>query len=75
MKPALAICKSCEGSWDENAAKAVSGDEPSEQSVSQWKNSFLKAPYLRDALVRRGYITETFEVRVNGPLKETLTEI
>jgi alkyldihydroxyacetonephosphate synthase len=32
-----------------------------EGSAGTWRNSFLSAPYLRDALVRYGMIVETFE--------------
>jgi len=59
MEPALRICRSCGGEYDEPQAKNVS-DEP--DYVEGWKRSFIKAPYLRDALVKRGYIIETFEV-------------
>ena len=37
-----------------------SGGDPAEQ----WRGSFLRAPYLRDGLVRLGLITETFETAV-----------
>jgi FAD/FMN-containing dehydrogenase len=30
-------------------------------SAEQWKNNFIRAPYLRDALVRKGFVCETFE--------------
>lgn len=39
------------------AEDPASGQGPAER----WRHSFLRAPYLRDALVRRGLVVETFE--------------
>lgn len=30
-------------------------------TAAQWRQAFLRAPYLRDAMVRLGYVAETFE--------------
>jgi alkyldihydroxyacetonephosphate synthase len=35
--------------------------EPSAQAASGWRSSFLRAPYLRDALALSGLVVETFE--------------
>ncbi|MFP5441235.1 MAG: FAD-linked oxidase C-terminal domain-containing protein, partial [Gammaproteobacteria bacterium] len=40
-----------------NDSAAAAADE----NADQWKQSFLRAPYLRDELARMGYISETFE--------------
>ncbi len=32
-----------------------------DDGADQWKQSFLRAPYLRDEIVRMGYVCETFE--------------
>ena len=41
----------------QNDGEASTTDE----SAEQWKQSFLRAPYLRDELVRMGFVSETFE--------------
>ena len=40
------------------------GDGERDGSAGAWRRSFLGAPYLRDALVAMGLITETFETAV-----------
>jgi alkyldihydroxyacetonephosphate synthase len=35
-----------------------------EGAAGAWRNSFLRAPYMRDALVAMGFIAETFETAV-----------
>ncbi len=57
------------GSWGSRSAQAPGGDGSNTASderdeVQRWKKSFLRAPYLRDAMVRLGTITETFETAV-----------
>lgn len=57
------------GAWLDRAVEIVRshGGEPAvansgrEGAAGKWRNSFLSAPYLRDALVRYGAIVETFE--------------
>ena len=47
---------------DDNAIVLRSGDEGArEGAAGSWRNSFLRAPYTRDALVALGMISETFE--------------
>ncbi|GAC1321151.1 MAG: FAD-binding oxidoreductase [Thermoleophilaceae bacterium] len=38
-----------------------SGDERSGGPATSWRDAFLRAPYLRDALVQAGVLCETFE--------------
>jgi len=54
---ALAICKSQGGTWKEKENKSTVRNE----AADTWKKSFLQAPYMRDELVRHGFIVETFE--------------
>lgn len=46
---------------DSAGAGAGSSAAGREGAVGQWRNSFLRAPYGRDALVRMSVIVETFE--------------
>jgi alkyldihydroxyacetonephosphate synthase len=54
---ALGICRDAGGA-------VTRDDEPVESAGEQWRSSFLRAPYLRDALIRLGVIAETFETAV-----------
>lgn len=59
MKSAVDIALGC------GATKPEHINQSTENSASQnWKTSFLLAPYLRDELVRRGLIVETFETAI-----------
>lgn len=46
----------------DNSRSALSDAEP--DAAGAWKASFLRAPYLRDALVARGFVVETFETAI-----------
>jgi alkyldihydroxyacetonephosphate synthase len=59
MEEALKICKDLGGTWTDGTAK-----KGRSQKADAWKNSFLKAPYLRDELMKNGLILETFETAV-----------
>ncbi len=54
---ALEICRDTGGEVLENPGQT---DDP----AAQWRSTFLRAPYMRDALVRLGMIVETFETAV-----------
>ena len=43
-----------------------------EEGSGAWRRSFLRAPYLRDGLVRLGAVVETFETAVTWDRAETL---
>ena len=45
----------------DDSAGGGTGPAGREGAVGQWRNSFLRAPYGRDALVRMSVIVETFE--------------
>lgn len=60
MQEALALCKSCGGTWDE---KRLAENSRSKKGDA-WKNSFLLAPYLRDEMMKVGMVVETFETAI-----------
>jgi alkyldihydroxyacetonephosphate synthase len=53
-----------------SAGRAGAGDDAS--AVDTWRNSFLRAPYGRDALARIGVIADTFETACTWDKFETL---
>ena len=57
---ALQICDTGHATWDASADEA----RPSTPE-GRWRRWFLQAPYLRDRLVLRGLIVETFETAVS----------
>jgi alkyldihydroxyacetonephosphate synthase len=65
LSAALAICEASGGKARKAAAGGNAGGDDrasaSDDSADQWKESFLRAPYLRDEIVRMGYVCETFE--------------
>lgn len=63
----LAICAQAGGEWDERAVRRPSdaGHPPGGgDAVGAWRAAFFRAPYLRDAFVAMGILTETFETAV-----------
>jgi alkyldihydroxyacetonephosphate synthase len=66
MERALEICRDHQGEAVGGARysdteRSVEGESAPQGSAGAWRTSFLRAPYLRDALVRRGLVVETFE--------------
>jgi alkyldihydroxyacetonephosphate synthase len=73
---ALAICKAHGGAWDQASGGAV----------STWREAFIAMPYLRDALLQLGVLSDTFEsaitwdrwpafhAQVTGAVREALGE-
>lgn len=59
----LELCAACGGEWDEASGAA-----------GAWKDTFLRAPYLRDSLVQLGVLTETFETATTWERFEALHE-
>jgi alkyldihydroxyacetonephosphate synthase len=53
----LAICAQHGGAAEEPAGSG-------EDSASSWRDSFLRAPYLRDTFVAMGVLSETFETAI-----------
>ena len=62
---ALEICTEQGGrSNDDDKSSDSSETATSQSAADRWKKNFLRAPYLRDQLVRSGLIVETFETAV-----------
>jgi alkyldihydroxyacetonephosphate synthase len=65
----LHLCAEAGGEWDEGAVRrggrgpgagrAAGGD-----AVGAWRAAFFRAPYLRDAFVAMGILSETFETAI-----------
>lgn len=64
------------GGGSDRGATHVEGDRPGETdgAAGAWRESFLKAPYLRDGLIRLGMIVETFETAVTWDRFEELVQ-
>jgi len=80
---ALALCWEHGGEWDDAAVRRPrpEGDRPSSgaaDAVGAWRAAFFRAPYLRDAFVAMGILSETFETAITwerfGALHEAVNE-
>jgi alkyldihydroxyacetonephosphate synthase len=58
LDAALALCAEHGGTWDERAEGSRGG------ATGNWREAFLRAPYLRDTLVAMGVLSETFETAI-----------
>jgi alkyldihydroxyacetonephosphate synthase len=63
FEAALEICRAHGGD-----AKTSSG------GAGQWRDAFLRAPYLRDTLVRMGILSETFETAITWDRHDAFVE-
>jgi alkyldihydroxyacetonephosphate synthase len=68
---ALALCARHGGEWDDAAVRRPrwEGDTTSSSggagdAVGAWRTAFFRAPYLRDAFVAMGILSETFETAI-----------
>ncbi len=62
MDRALQCAADHGGTWAEGAGKTRKDQSAGrEGAAGAWRQAFLQAPYLRDALLLRGFITDTFE--------------
>ena len=64
---ALHLCAEAGGEWDEGAVRRPRppGDRAgASDAVGAWRAAFFRAPYLRDAFVAVGILSETFETAV-----------
>jgi alkyldihydroxyacetonephosphate synthase len=59
MTNALEICGDHGGSFERRGAGRGAGD-----GVGNWREAFLRAPYLRDVFMAIGVLTETFETAI-----------
>jgi alkyldihydroxyacetonephosphate synthase len=67
MRAAIAIARQFGGSIDEDAIKisgAPGGETGRQGAVGNWRDSFLRAPYLRNATVGLGLVGETVETAI-----------
>jgi alkyldihydroxyacetonephosphate synthase len=63
-RTALELCLGLGGECPDGLRHRDDGGDETEDPASTWRQNFLRAPYLRDALVALGMITETFETAV-----------
>jgi alkyldihydroxyacetonephosphate synthase len=64
---ALHICAEAGGEWDDRAVRRprFAGDPAGGgDAVGAWRAAFFRAPYLRDAFVAMGILSETFETAI-----------
>jgi alkyldihydroxyacetonephosphate synthase len=75
----LEICAQHGGEWDGVRRSDRAAQQPVGGSVSTWREAFLQAPYLRDALVAAGVLSETFETAITwerfGSLHDRVTAV
>ena len=82
MSRGMEICAAHGGSLTESVGsrngvsvtEISSSADVDSRSVSKWKDSFIRAPYLRDELVLMGIIVETFETAVTWDHFDELDE-
>ena len=56
------LARAVEIGWDHNGIPQERNQHnAADDATSTWRNAFLRAPYIRDALVAMGVISETFE--------------
>jgi alkyldihydroxyacetonephosphate synthase len=61
LQAALAVCAAYGGVAGKSNVRDDSDAASADASAEQWKQSFLRAPYLRDELARMDMVSETFE--------------
>jgi alkyldihydroxyacetonephosphate synthase len=65
MQRALELVRDHGGEFPKDAGRTRTDEGASrEGAAGAWRDAFLRAPYLRDALVALGWISETFETAV-----------
>jgi alkyldihydroxyacetonephosphate synthase len=73
MQRALECCRDFGGMYDESAWRTR--EDPGvtrEGAAGAWRQAFLRGPYVRDALVGMGMVSETFETAVTWDRFEAL---
>ncbi|GIW43596.1 MAG: alkyldihydroxyacetonephosphate synthase [Candidatus Binatia bacterium] len=73
MQRALECCRDYGGVYDESAGRTR--EDPGvtrEGAAGAWRQAFLRGPYVRDALVGMGMVSETFETAVTWDRFEAL---
>ena len=65
MARAVELCRDAGGEVPADAVRTRSDEGAArEGAAGAWRNAFLGAPYLRDALVRAAIVSETFETAI-----------
>lgn len=67
MRRALELVTDHAGSFDASAVeRSLSGESAEHRSgaAGQWRNTFIRMPYLRDYWVRHGMVVDTFETSI-----------
>jgi alkyldihydroxyacetonephosphate synthase len=59
----LHLCAEAGGEWDEGALRRGRTGRGGD-AVGAWRTAFFRAPYLRDAFVAMGILSETFETAI-----------
>jgi alkyldihydroxyacetonephosphate synthase len=73
MRRALELCRDAGGEAPDDAGRTRRDAEGErEGAAGAWRRAFLQAPYVRDVLVRAGWISETFETAVTWDRFEAL---
>ncbi len=60
LRRGLALCREHGGVYEQRPK----GEKPSGGAVDTWRDAFLAMPYLRDAMLRCGVLTDTFETAI-----------
>ncbi len=60
LRRGLALCREHGGTYE----LAPKGEKRSGGAVDTWRDAFLAMPYLRDAMLRCGVLTDTFETAI-----------
>ena len=69
---AAELCRDAGGLVPDDALRTRTDEAASrEGAAGAWRNAFLNAPYLRDALVRAAFVSETFETAIPWDAFET----
>jgi alkyldihydroxyacetonephosphate synthase len=61
MTLALECCSDHSGTWERRGSGRPGSDR---DAVGSWRETFLRAPYLRDTLIAIGVLSETFETAI-----------
>jgi alkyldihydroxyacetonephosphate synthase len=65
MARAVELCRDFDGRIPDDAVQFRGDDRGArEGAAGAWRNSFVRAPYTRDALVALGVVSETFETAI-----------
>jgi len=61
LRAAIAMCEAHGGRPGKASVQDAGDARADDGQADRWKESFIRAPYLRDELVRMGFVSETFE--------------